>query len=415
MLPKLVKALLLVCALGFVHAKPMAQEKIYFEPRFAAGTKQSDLITCNGIVIFDATPESRFDDYSRIIATKNYFAVCDYSAKAIVVFNKTGRFVKKIKTKLDLGRLDYNAALDRLEMITPNKMFLLTSKDRAQILEDYKNPKNYKYFHKYYIDFTDTVHFAVHKQKIEGIDILNPIDYTGGMHIVNQVTVDKNFDSKQDYELKIYRGDSLLRYYFPFDKQHDSRYIFDGATVSVSYAADPGARWVTRPYDYNIYSLTQDSLYKVYHIVLPAERAVPEDFFKRDFQNKTEKDNYLRQNRKLVKQLYVYSVSPRYLSISMVNMGYGGRSQYIFDTQKKQFFDIARLTADSATLFMPVCENLSFSDGASVYARISAEEALGVFEAHKNESGAFSPQLLAYLTTATSASNPILINFSYRK
>ncbi|MFN8251423.1 MAG: hypothetical protein U0V75_06030 [Ferruginibacter sp.] len=415
MLPKPITALLLSCAICFAYSASMAQEKIYFEPRFATGAKQSDLITCNGVVIFEETPESRFDAYSRIIATKNFFAVCDYSAKAIVVFDKTGRFVKKIKTKLDLGRLEYNPALDRLEMISPNKMFQLTSKDRAQILEDYKNPKNYKYYHKYYIDFADTLHFAVHKQKIEGLDILNPIDYTDGMHIVNQVTVDKNFGSKQDYELKIYRGDSLLRYYFPFDKQKDSRYIFDGATLSVSYASAPDSRWVTRPYDYTIYSLTKDSLYKIYNIVLPAERAVPEDFFKRDFQNRTEKDNYIRQNRKLVKQLYVYNVSSRYLSMTMVNMGFGGRNQYIFDIQKKQFFDIGKLMSDSATLFMPVCENLHFSDGAAMYARINAEEALRVYEAHKNDSAAFPPKLLAYLAAATSTSNPILINFTYRK
>ncbi len=413
MLPKLTPALSLLCACFIYSAVCSAQEKIYFEPKFAAGAKQSDFITCNNIVVFETTPESRFDRYSRIIPTKKFFAVCDYSAKKILVFDKTGRFVKKLKSKLDLGRLTYNEENDRLEVVSPNKMFRLTNKDNAQILEDYTNPKNFKYYRKYYIDFADTVNFTVHKQKISGIDILNPIDYTDGMHIVNQVTVDKNFAKEEDHELKIYRGDSLLKAYFPYKKKNDSRYIFDGATVSIIPAAAKDTRWVTHPYDYTVYALKNDSLYKVYNFVLPADRAVAADFFDREFQNKTEKDNYIRQNRRLVKQFYMYNLSARYLSFTVQGMWYD-RQQYIYDTQKKVFYDFEKITPDSATYFFPVCKNLSFNDGAMVYAKMNADEALRIFEEHKNDNVKYPPLLDAYLHTATNDSNPVLINFTYR-
>jgi hypothetical protein len=390
-----------------------AQEKIYFEPKFAAAAKQSQFIHYNGAVILETTPESKFDKYSRIIATKNYFVVCDYSAKKMLLFDKTGRFVTKIKNKLDFNRLNYNEATDRLEVVNSNKMYRLTSKDNAQIQEDYTNPKNRKYYLKYYIDFRDTVNFTVHKQKISSADILNPVAYTDGKHIVNQILVNKNFANEQDYELKIFKGDSLLKQYFPYKKKNDSRYIFDGGTVAVTYGGSINTRWITHPYDYVVYALQNDSLYKVYDFVLPLERAVPGDFFTREFQSKTEKDNYLRQNRKLIKQLYMYNLSSRYLSFAMQSMQYE-RLQFIFDTQTKTFYNTEKISGDSLTYYLPITKNQSFNDGTVMYARVGADEVLKTYEEHKKDNLIYPPQLEAYLKNATAESNPVLINFTYR-
>jgi hypothetical protein len=162
------------------------------------------------------------------------------------------------------------------------------------------------------------------------------------MHIVNQVTVDKNFAKEEDYELKIFRGDSLLKQYFPYKKKTDSRYIYDGGTVAVTPAAISGTKWVTHPYDYTIYALQKDSLYKVYSLVLPLDRAIPTDFFTKDFQNKTEKDNYARQNKKTVKQLYVYNLNNRYISIGLQGMYYDNQ-QFIYDTQTKGFYSTEKI------------------------------------------------------------------------
>lgn len=390
-----------------------AQKKIYFEPKFALGGKQSDFITCNGIVVFETIAGSRFDRYSRIIPTKNFFVVCDYSAKKILVFDKTGRFINKFGNKLDFGRLTYNEAKDRLEIVSSNKMYRLTNKDNALILEDYQNPKNLKYFRKYFIDLTDTLHFAVHKQKIVNTDILNPVPYIDGMHFVNQVTVDHNFAKKEDYELKIYRGDSLLKQYFKYDKKKDSRYIFDRVSVFVTPTAKADTKWVTHPYDYTIYGLQKDSLYKVYDFVLPAERAIPPDFFAREFQSKTERDNYMMQNRKLVKQFSVYNLSARYINFTMQSMAFES-PQFIYDTTSKAFYNYEKIIPDSLSYYLPVCKNLAFNDGSEVYARISAEDALKIFEDHKKENVKYPALLEAYFKTATADSNPVLINFKYR-
>jgi hypothetical protein len=412
MLPKLTHSLLFFCISLFCSFKCIAQEKIYFEPNAASGGRQSDFITCKGVVVFETTSESKFDKYSRIIPTKKFFVVCDYSAKKMLVFDKKGRFIKKIDSKLDFGRLTYNEEKDRLEMVSQNKMYRLTNKDNAQILEDYQNPKNLKYYRKYFIDFTDTLNFTAHKQKIEHADILNPLPYINGMHFVNQVTVDNNFTKKEDYELKIYRGDSLLKEYFIYDKKKDSRYIFDRASVSITASAKADERWVTHPYDYTIYALHKDSLYKVFAFVLPVDRAIPADFFAREFQNKTEKDNYLRQNRKLVKQFYVYNLSSRYVSFSMQSMMFD-MQQFIYDTKSKTFYNYDKIKPDSLTYYLPVCKNLAFNDGQEVYARIYAEDALKNFEDHKKDNVKYPPLLEDYFKTATAGSNPVLINFNY--
>jgi hypothetical protein len=413
MLPKLKPALLFFYISLFCFLHSDAQEKIYFEPKSASSGKQSDFITCNGIVIFETSPESRFDRYSRIIPTKKFFVVFDYSAKKIFVFDKSGRFIKKFGNKLDFGRLTYNEEKDGLEMVSPNKAYRLTNKDNAQILEDYQDPKNLKYFRKYFISLADTLNFSVHKQKIVHSDILNPVPYIDGMHFVNQVTVDHNFAKEEDYELKIYRGDSLLKQYFKYDKKKDSRYMFERASVSITPAAKPDTRWVTHPYDYGIYALQKDSLYKVYEFVLPIDRAMPADFFAREFQNSTERNNYLRQNRKLAKQFHVYNLSAQYVHFTMQSMAFETQ-QFIYDTKSKTFYNYEKIIPDSLTYYLPVCKNLAFNDGARVYAKISAEDALRIFEEHKKDNIQYPLLLETYFKTATANSNPILINFNYR-
>ena len=413
MLPKLIPVLLFFCTNLFCFFKCIAQEKIYFEPKAASGGKQSDFITYKNIIVFETTPESKFDKYSRIISTKKYLIVCDYSAKKILVFDKSGRFITKLKNKLDLGRLTYNEEKDRLEVVAQNKTYQLTNKDRSQILEDFNNPKNKKYYRKYFIDFSDTLHLTVHKQKISSVDILNPIPYTNGMHIVNKITVDKNFAKEEDNELKIYQGDSLVKQYFPYKKKNDSRYIYDDATVAITPAVTTDTRWITHPYDYTIYALQKDSLYKVYSFVLPLERAIPNDFFTREFQNKTEKDNYVRQNKKFIKQFYVFNLTNRYLNLTMQGMWYD-MQQFIYDTKTKIFYDHEKIVPDSLTFFLPITKNLSFNDGPLIYSWINAEEVLKVFESHQKDNILYPPLLQAYMNTATADSNPVLINFIYR-
>ncbi len=412
MLPKLISLFIFFCTSFFCIAKCTAQEKIYFEPKSASGGKQSDFVSCKEIIVFETTAQSKFDKYSRIIPTKKLFVVCDYSAKKILVFDKNGRFIKKFGNKLDFGRLTYNEEKDRLEMVSTNKLYRLTIKDNAQILQDYQNPKNLKYYRKYFIDLSDTVNFSVQKQKIVHTDILNPVPYINGMHFVNRITVDKHFAKTEDYELKIYRGDSLQKQYFVYDKKKDSRYIFDGASVFIAPSAKADERWVTHPYDYTIYALQNDSLYKVYDFVLPLDRAIPAGFFARTFQNKTEKDNYIRQHRKLVKQFYVYNLSSRYINFTLQSMLYE-QQQFVYDTKNKIFYNYDKIIPDSLTYYLPLCKNLAFNDGSLTYAKVTAEDALKIFEDHKNDNINYPPLLEAYFKTATTESNPVLINFIY--
>lgn len=390
-----------------------AQEKIYFEPKSASGGKQSDFIVYNATIAFETTAESRFDKYSSIFPTKNYFVVCDNSAKKILLFSKTGRFIKKIKSKKRLDDFWYNEQTDRLEIVTGNKMYRLTNKDNAQIQEDYMNPKNRKYFQKYVIALDDTINLSAKKEKIAQKDILEPLPYINGMHIFNKVTVNKDFTATEDYELKIYKGDSLLKQYFKYDKKNDPRYIYTGAETAVTPAMHANERWVTHAYDYKIYALKNDSLYEVFDLILPMERAIPNNFFSREFRNKTEKNNYLRQNQKLVKQIYVYSLSKKYINFNLQSMTYDTQ-EFIYDTKTKVFYNYDKINADSLTFYLPLLKSQQLKDGAVTYALLTAEEALKALEAGKKEKINYPPLLEAYLKTATAETNPVLINFTYK-
>jgi hypothetical protein len=146
--------------------------------------------------------------------------------------------------------------------------------------------------------------------------------------------------------------------------------------------------------------------------MLPLERAIPADFFTKTFQNKTEKDNYARQNKKAVKQLYVYNLNNRYINIGLQGMYYDNQ-QFIYDTQIKGFYSVEKIVPDSLTFYLPLCNNYSFKDGPLVYSRLFFTDIQKSAEEHKKDNIVYPPLLQAYLSKATTESNPVLISFTY--
>lgn len=397
----------------FIYKPIHGQEKIYFEPKSAIAGTQSTFIEYVDAIPLETKPESRFDKYSSLTTTKKYYVILDYSSKKVLIFNKEGRFIKNIPIKLDISQFRYNDMEDRMELVTLNKNYTLSAKDNAQIIEHYDEPRNKKYFRKYFIDLKDSLHFSLHKEKITSLDILDPVSLTMDMRAINKVTVDKNFEKDTDYELKIFKNNRLLNQYFPYDKKKDPRYIFDRVYINVSPSLQPHTWWVTHPYDYTIYKLTTDSLYKVYSVILPMERAMPQDFFTKDFPNKNEKDNYKRQNRKVIKQLFMGDLSQRYLYFSYNGLMFDFQ-QYIYDVKTKSIYDNEKIAPDSLTWYLPILKSRSSGASNISVSKILAEDALESFTANKAKNIVYPSKLQNYFATARSTDNPILILYRYK-
>ncbi len=390
-----------------------AQEKIFFEPKSAQGGLQSDFIEYNDIVVFETTRESRFDDFCQIIPAGNNYIVMDYSNKKILLFDKKGKYLKQVKFKERIGSLKYNKEQNRLEAISLNKAYELSQKDYAQIIEHFDNPKNWKYFRKYYLDLNDTSHLVFHRQQINGLEMMQAEPFVNDLKIISKVTIDKNFGSEEDYEVKIFKADTLLKKYFPYNRRNDSRYIFEDFSINISATDRADHKWITRPYDYMVYQLTPDSLYGLYNFILPIDRAMPLDFYTMDFKDKTEKTNYKRQNKKLISHLSVSTISNRYLQLRLQSLGYENKG-YLFDTETKVIYDNEKISPDSLTFQLPLLSNWAYSDNKTYFIKLTAKTALEMIASGKTKNITYPDKLEMYLKTADKNTNPVLIYYTYK-
>jgi hypothetical protein len=92
---------------------------------------------------------------------------------------------------------------------------------------------------------------------------------------------------------------------------------------------------------------------------------------------------------------------------------YFDNQQFIYDTQTKGFYSAEKIMPDSLSFYLPLCSNISFNDGPLVYSRFFAADITKAAEAHKNETIVYPPLLQAYINTANTESNPVLISFTY--
>lgn len=390
-----------------------AQEKIFFEPKSARGGLQSDFIEYKDIVVFETSRESRFDDFCQIIPAGNNYIVMDYSNKKILLFDKKGKYLKHVKFKERIGSLQYNKEQNRLEAISLNKAYELSQKDYAQIIEHFDNPKNWKYFRKYYLDLNDTSHLIFRRQQINGLEMMRAEPFVNDLKIISKVTIDKNFDSEEDYEVKIFKADTLLKKYFPYNRRNDSRYIFEDFSINVSATDKADHKWITRPYDYMVYQLTPDSLYGVYNFILPIDRAMPLDFYTTDFKDKTEKNNYKRQNKKLISHLSVSTISNRYLLLRLQSLGYENKG-YLFDAETKVIYDNEKISPDSLTFQLPLLNNWAYSDNKMHFIKLTAKTVLEMIASGKTKNITYPDKLEMYLKTADKNTNPVLIYYTYK-
>lgn len=402
----------LLCLLHIVLVAG-AQQKIFFEPKSAPGGIQSDFAEYRDVIIFENTPTSRFDDYSQIIPTGNNFVVMDYSNKKILLFGINGKYLKQVKFKERIGLLQYNKEQNRLEAISQNKMYELSPKDYAQIIEHFDNPKNWKYFRKYYLDLNDTSGFAFHRQQINGLEMMRAEPFVNDFKIISKVTIDKNFEKQEDHELKIFKGDSLVKKYFPFNKRYDSRYIYEDFGINVTTSNQDNHKWISRPYDYTVYQLTPDSLYKVYDFILPLDRTMPFDFYNMEFKDKTEKTNYKRQNKKLISNIIISTISNRYLKLSTRSLGYESK-EYLFDTKTNIIYDNEKIKPDSLTFQLPILNSYSYMNNEKHFIRLTAKMALEMIASGKTKDIKYPDKLNEYFKKVDKDTNPVLILFDYK-
>ncbi len=407
------KLLLLICIIACAvgYAQPA---KIYLSPKAAGGARQSIFIDSLKLYPLEDYSGISPGQYNSLIISAKYFIVESYLDKELSIYSKDGKYIKKVSYK-KLGREanpEYDRAKEQLIFFHTNKNYTLNEKDIIQIRANFAAEKNKKYYKKYIIDLKDSS-FTIQKSTPAAFDILNAYNLKDDYYCTHEISVNKNYKDTIDYEVKIYKDTKFVNGYFPYHKQNEIRYMFGQNIDTYTQGTNvPDVYYITRPYVDTIYSLSNGIITPVYKLVLPMENSLPKSFFETPFKNKTERENFQRNNGRLLRQIYTVFESARYafFSIGFFN-NYG---QYMYDKKTNGSYNLSKVKPDSVNYYLPLLtQNFGNHYGNKFYSLVTPEQLKIVYEQNKDRIDRL-PKELQYCLKDSTNPKPLIAEYSIK-
>ncbi|GAA4328805.1 hypothetical protein [Flaviaesturariibacter amylovorans] len=386
-------------------------QKIYLHPKAPGTERQSAIIdSLSFLPLAHKVSLSKGGNQYLMLAT-DHFLITDYPEKAIHVFTKEGAFVGTI----DYGKADglspaYEAAGNRVVFYGDNKQFSLTRKDRIQIARDWARPGNRKYFRKYCVSLSDP-QLALRPETPTGQDLLQTRPLYDGLSWSGQITTSSLYDDSIAYELKLYSGDQFLKGYFPYNPEDEPWYRYTQENLALTALGGKGHYLLTRPYCDTVYRMQGDSIVPAYQLVLPLENSLPASFFSKSFRNRTERENFMRNNGWMLRQPYIYEETPRQLYFAVRYLA--NFDTYVYNKQTGTTWKAKNIRADSSHYNVSVFGGQGLPrSGRRFYKLLRAGELVQFFEKHK--SVPVPAPLERFLAGRPDAEAPVIVSFTFK-
>jgi hypothetical protein len=403
--------LVLYCLLISTISRSQIQ-KIYLHPKAAANGKLSQFVDSIRFIPLEVKEGIELGIHNRTEITEKYILIYDIFGQVVIIYSRSGTFIKKISYK-KLGEsfnVVYDEYANRLVFFGNNKNYSLTLKDRLKIKLDWNNPRNKKYFKKYTIDL-NAMSFNFKKETPDQSDINGLKRLYDDYYLEGQIATSELFKDSLDYELKIYKNGQVVKNFFPYNRINEPRYLYSGAQPEFNKTDTPYTYFITRPYCDTIYRLNRDSLLPVYHLVLPLENSLPPSFFTRPFKNRIERENFERNNGWMLRQVYRFQETPKYIVFSV---GYlSNYDSYIYQKQTNVTYKAKNIKSDSSQYNLQLLGEFSIArNGGKFYKPQKAGDLVAFFEKHKNVP--VPKELESFIKSNPPASSPVIVEFKLK-
>ncbi|HEX2535403.1 MAG TPA: 6-bladed beta-propeller [Chitinophagaceae bacterium] len=403
---------LLLYVLLLSHTSKAQLKKIYLHPKTAGNEKQSRFIDSIRFIPLEVRNGSAFGAYDQVKVTPDYFLIIEQSGNALLVFSRDGRFLKKILYKKlgDDFYPSYQAHTNQLVFFGSNKHFELTERDWQKIRKAWNNPRNKKYYRKYIVDLADTT-FTIRRADPEENDLVPTEHIYGDYFSRSDIQSSPQHPDSIDYEFRLYKGWQLHRMFFPYNRNHETKYLFAEENVVVHRTDTPTRHWVSRPYNDTLYRMDADSLFPFYQLVLPVEHSLPAAFFNRPFRNATERENFRENNGWLFCQLVEFMETRRFCYLTV--MYFSRRESYVYHKQTGLTYRGQNIKPDSSHYDLKLLEDGRLVQyGSRFYILQPAGELAAFFRQHP---GVPVPkELEPYLKNNPPDDAPVLVEFTFK-
>lgn len=402
--------LLSYCLLLSTKAQSQLQ-KIYLHPKAPGSGKQSSFVDSIRFIPLEVKDGISLGTYYNIQATEQYFLLVDYQNKRMLLYLKDGRFIKKISyQKLGNFYPVYHEQSNQVVFFGGNKNYSLTPKDRIKITLDWKNPRNKKYFKKYIVDLNDPS-LSIKKDVPNERDIIKAYPFYKDYYIQGGINISPLYKDSLDHELKIYKNNRLVKSFFPYNHINETRFLYTEENAVPHKTDISYIHFITRPYCDTIYKMVNDSLFSAYQLVLPLENSLPASFFTRPFKNKTERENFNRNNGWMFHQVYSFYETSGFIYFMV---GYlSNYDSYMYQKKTNVTYKIKNIKPDSSQYNLALLADFNLiRKGDRFYKPQKAGDLLAFFEQNKN--AVIPKELEEFLKSKPHSAAPVIVEFKFK-
>jgi hypothetical protein len=154
-----------------------------------------------------------------------------------------------------------------------------------------------------------------------------------------------------------------------------------------------------------------DSLFPAYHLVLPLENSLPGAALVKPFKSKADWENFGRNNSWMLKQVYNFYETPRYVLITLRYLN--NYESYIYQKQPALTFRMKNIKPDSSQYNLQLLsDNGTVRRGDRFYKTQKAGDLLTFFEQHKDVP--VPPELESFLKSKPQSATPVIVEFKLK-
>lgn len=173
----------------------------------------------------------------------------------------------------------------------------------------------------------------------------------------------------------------------------------------------PGTYLVTRPFCDTVYKMINDSIFPYFHLILPLENTIPASFSSVPFKNKTDRQNFMRNNGWMFHQVYNIYETPAFIYFVVRYMS--NFESYIYKKQTNITYKIKNIKADSSQYNLKLLSDFGvISRGEKFYKTVNAGELIDFF--NQNKHAVIPLELESYLLSKPQSNTPVLVEFKFK-
>ena len=408
----------LLCVASYAKAQriiPVDSSKaqtLRLDPSNAMGGNASDIFTEINYIPLETTEESLFGSISKLVVTEDYFIILDNNTRSILLFNKNGKFHKKIRGTENAPIWDFSVNRYTKEIRYSRDQYktytfcdydgkeLRTIKPGGELAKDEINDSNMHFFGPgkgvsclmpRHVDSTSKYYKFYYKSLIVFANDKNKV-YAHGLAVDNR-------------------------------EGHDNTMIFLGGTTPFTTVSDTAFYYI-RPFTFNLYTIRPDAIKLSYKLVFPLNVSLPQNFgIDSNYNNK--RAEYVRRNSKLIYYIANFYQLKENLLFRTGSFEINEEDNLIYNLRSGTLIAFKHILQDEKSYFLPIYDNsnggqsfnfsgiLACTDG---YLYTSASS-LGMFTYHEkyaDQKAKYPPALDDYFKKGSRKDNPVIMQLKLK-